>query len=170
MKKIMILVFISSLFLIPGRSYALSCVEPPPPDVAFDKYDAVLIGSVEKIESGKTVKILTIEVEKSFKGVDEKTITISEDLTWGESQENATYLFFLNREGKKWVHPLCSPTTHNTNIAEETFADKEEVTLQAVESTGSESTDTALKVLIAVLLVIAASGVLIKSIKAGKNG
>lgn len=94
MKKLMILVFFTSLFMIPIQSSALSCPEPSPVDVAYDEYDAVLIGTIEDIESNNTNKELTIEVDQSFKGVDKKTVSVFEDITWGESRENGTYLFF----------------------------------------------------------------------------
>lgn len=163
MKKIMILLILSSLFLIPGRSFALSCAEPPPLDIAYDEYDAVLIGSVARIENTDASKTLTIEVQKSYKGVTEKTVTVFEDLTWGESRENATYLFFLNKEGEKWIHPLCSPTTHKTELADELFADKEEITLQDVASSDSASDDNPAPIfLIAALIVLTAAGVWIK--------
>ncbi|WP_422122507.1 hypothetical protein DHX103_11945 [Planococcus sp. X10-3] len=165
MKKVLILVFLTSLFLIPGKSFALSCVEPPPPDVAYDEYDAVLIGKVGNIDSNSTRKKLTIEVEKSFKGVNETTITVTEDVTWGESQENATYLFFLDKEGEKWIHPLCSPTTHNTDLADEYFADKEELTLQDVEAVDGASDNTVIMVLVAIPVVAIIAGVLITLIK-----
>ena len=154
MKKIMLLVFLTSLFLLPKQSFALSCAEPSPPEVAYDEYDAVIIGSVEKIKENNDGKTLTIEIDKSFKGVDKKTITVKEDITWGESQDNASYLFFLNKEGDNWVHPLCSPTTHNTDQADEVFADKEKITLQDVEASESEPLNTGLIILIAVILVI----------------
>lgn len=165
MKKIMVLLILSSFLLVPDRGLALSCAEPSPPDVAFDEYDAVLIGSVAGIENTSENKKLTIDVQKSFKGVDEKTITVSEDITWGESQENATYLFFLDKDGDKWIHPLCSPTTHNTAVADEEFSDKEEITLQEVAASRSDSYNFAPMALIAVLTAITIAGVWIKLTK-----
>ncbi|MFD1032368.1 hypothetical protein [Metaplanococcus flavidus] len=170
MKKILVLVFICSNLLIPSRSFALSCAEPPTMDAAFEEYDAVLIGSVEKVESNDTNRKLTIDVEKSFKGVNETKIAVAEDVTWGESRENATYLFFLDKEGEKWIHPLCSPTIHNTYLADEYFADKEELTLQEVESVDSESDNTVgMVVLFTVLAFLAGAAVLFKAIKQGRN-
>lgn len=134
MKKIIIPVFLLALFLMPNQSLALSCAEPSPVEIAYDEYDAVLVGQVKDINHYNNTKTLIIEVEKSYKGADRKTITVYEDVTWGESRKNATYLFFLNQDGGKWINPLCSPTTHRTELADEAYADKQEVALQEVES------------------------------------
>lgn len=77
----------------------------------------------------------------------------------GESQEGATYLFFLKKENEKWYDPLCSPSTHNTDLADEYFAGQEEITLQEVESFNSESNNTFTIVIVAALLlgILAAS-------------
>lgn len=153
MKSSMFLLFVISFLLIPGQSFALSCVEPPPVDVAADEYDGVIIGSVNGVKSNGGSKELLVSVEKSFKGVNVDKITIYEDPTWGESQEGATYLFFLSKEKEKWLHPLCSPTTHNTDLADEHFADQKEIPLQAVESLNSDSDNTLASVMISALLL-----------------
>jgi hypothetical protein len=132
LKKIWMAIFLFSIILMPNKSFALSCVEPPPPDIAFDEYDAVIIGLMQDIKVNRTNKILTVKVEKSYKGVNEKIITVEEDLDWGESQLDFDYLYFLNKEGTNWVHPLCSPTTNNASIANTYFADKEEIPLEKV--------------------------------------
>lgn len=168
MKRLMILVFFTSLFMVPNQSSALSCSEPSSMDVEYDEYDAVLIGTVVGIESNNTNKKLAIEVSKSFKGVNKKTVTVFEDITWGEIQENGTYLFFLKKDGEKWYHPLCSPTTHNTDLAAEYFAGEEEITLQDVPAVGSATTNTSIIVLTGILLITVLAIVLIKLIK-GRN-
>lgn len=165
MKRLMILAFFTSLFMIPDQSLALSCLEPIPPDVAYDEYDAVLIGTIGNIESNNTNKKLTIEVDQSFKGVDTNTVTVFEDITWGESRENGTYLFFLNKEREKWYHPLCSPTTHNTDLAAEHFADKEEIILKDVPAVAGASTNTIIIVLTGILLIAVIAFISIKSSK-----
>lgn len=166
MKKIMILVFLTSLLLMPNQSFALSCAEPSPIGIAYDEYDAVLVGKVKDINHNNNAKMLTIEVGKSYKGADKKIITVYEDTAWGESQKSATYLFFFNQEGGKWIHPLCSPTTHNTELADEVYADKEEVTLQEVESSGFDSNNTTLIVLISLLVAgVVIAGIWISSSK-----
>lgn len=148
----MILVFLLSLFLMPNQSLALSCAEPSSVEIAYDEYDAVLVGEVKDINHNNNTKMLIIEVGKSYKGVETKTITVYEDITWGESQKNAEYLFFLNLDAGKWIHPLCSPTTHKTELADVAYVDKEEVVLQEVESSGFDSNDTTLIVLMALLV------------------
>ena len=168
MKKLIILVFFTSLFMVPIQSIALSCPEPSSVDFAYDEYDAVLVGTVAGIESNNTNKKLTIEVSKSFKGVNKKTITVFEDITWGESQENGTYLFFLKKDGEKWYHPLCSPTTYNTDLAAEHFADSEEIILKEVPAVAGASTNTVIIVLTGILLIAVIAVISIKSIK-GRN-
>ncbi|MGE7023022.1 hypothetical protein [Solibacillus cecembensis] len=136
MKKIMIAMFLISFFIMPKQSFALSCVEPSPPNIAYEEYDAVIIGTVEKIKEKSEEKILTIKVQKSYKGVDKKIITVKENIMWGESQLNTDYLYFLNKEGENWVHPLCSPTTNNTEIADEFLGDKVGMALHHVDENG----------------------------------
>ncbi|MEG0471868.1 MAG: hypothetical protein RR588_06000 [Solibacillus sp.] len=133
MKKIIMTIFLISLFILPKQSFALKCAEPSPPNIAYEQYDAVIVGTVEKIKEKSGEKILTIKVQKSYKGVDKTNITVIEDITWGESQLNSDYLYYLNKEGGEWVHPLCSPTTNNTAIIDEFFGNKEEITLQHVD-------------------------------------
>lgn len=166
MKKIMIMIFLISLFLLPAQSFALSCAELPSPDVAYDRYEAVIIGTVEDIQERSDEKTLIIEVNKSFKGVNKEIIAVEEDLTWGESQLNAEYLFYLNKEGEEWVHPLCSPTTLNTDIADEFYADKEEIVLEEmaledVEIAESQSKGAIFLTIMTVFFVITAAVFLI---------
>lgn len=134
MKRLLIAVLFLSMFSLPVHSRALSCEEPPPPEIAYDEYDAVIVGTVEEINESTSVKIMTVRVEKSFKGVGRKIITVKEDLTWGQSQLHSSLLFFLNKEGENWVHPLCSPTTADIDLADAVFADKEELALQSAEN------------------------------------
>ncbi|WP_078556250.1 hypothetical protein [Bacillus alkalicellulosilyticus] len=141
MKKIMITIFIICVFLIPKQSYALSCVEPSPPDVAYNEYDAVIIGTVQKIKENNGIKMLTIKVDKSFKGVDKKIIEVEEDFTWGESELNSSYLYFLNENGDNWVLSLCSPTTSNIDAADKYLSDKEAIPLSNVIANENEPSD-----------------------------
>ena len=158
MEKALIALFLISLFLLPKHSLALSCVEPSPPNIAYNEYDAVVIGTVEKIKDRSHLKTLTIRVDKSFKAVDQKVITVKEDGTWGESQLNASYLFYLNKEGGKWVHPLCSSTTGNTDIADEFFADKEEITLENADIAVDDTRGGIVIIFLEIIVVILAIG------------
>lgn len=153
MKKIMSVILLISVFLMPSQVFALSCPEPLAPDLAYEEYDAVIIGSVAKIETNAEEKILTIKVQKSFKGVDKTVITVKEDSTWGESQNGFKYLYYLNEDGANWDHPLCSPTTNDLGIADEFYGDIEEVALQEVEGAEDTSQKTIMAVLIGVMIV-----------------
>lgn len=128
MKKLIITVCLLSVFLIPKQSHALSCIEPPPANIAFERYDAVIIGTVQDIERKNNSLLLTLEVEKSYKGVEDKIIKVYEDVFWGTSVEGTKYLFYLNKEEGKWIHPLCSPTT--TKVENEFFTNKIELDLK----------------------------------------
>lgn len=166
MNKLLISLLAICLFAIPGQTFALSCAEPSPIPVAYDEYDAVLIGSVEEINQQNGVVKLIINVEKSFKGVQDRVITVSEDATWGESQKNAAYLFFLTKENEKWKHPLCSPTIHKTGLADEFFADKQQLVLHDV-NTGASKPDGLLKFIVAAAAIII--GLIIFKIKQTKK-
>ncbi|ATP40082.1 hypothetical protein CSE16_08480 [Solibacillus sp. R5-41] len=165
MKKIMIAMLLISLFIMPKQSLALKCVEPSPPNIAYDEYDAVIIGEVEKIKKKIGGKVLTIKVQKSFKGVDKNIIKVKEDRTWGKSQLNSEYLYFLNKEGENWVNPLCSPTTNDTKIADEFLVDREIITLQNVDSNEDELKRWGLIVFSAALFTIVLVAFFIKKRK-----
>ena len=152
MKRLLIAVLFLSMFSLPAHSLALSCEEPPP-EIAYGEYDAVIIGTVEKISESMSAKTMTVRVEKSFKGVDREIITVKEDLTWGQSQLHSSLLFFLNKEGENWVHPLCSPTTADTDLADTVFADKEELVLQSAEN---NPTGWQLAILLGAILAVSA--------------
>jgi hypothetical protein len=111
MKKVMFLVLMVGMFINPTNSFALSCAELPTMDKSFGEYEAVIAGKVLYVTEENNKKMLDVEIEKSFKGVDSKNIVIEEDLTWGMSEKNNTYLFFLNKVNENWENPLCSPTT-----------------------------------------------------------
>lgn len=134
MNKIMIITLLLALFAFPTQSYALSCEEPPSYKTAFDKYDGVILGKVLTVKDGYKSKELVVEVDKSFKGVQQKYISVREDSEWGNSQVNFSYLFFLNNEAEQWEHPLCSPTTNNIVIASHELGDIEAVQLTMNEN------------------------------------
>lgn len=156
MKRLIFAVLFISIFSLPEHSHALSCEEPSPPEIAYDEYDAVIIGTVEEISESMSAKTMTVNVEKSFKGVNQKIITVKEDLTWGQSQLHSSLLFFLNKEGKDWAHPLCSPTTADMDLAEAVFVDKEELALEEVKIAEYNLIDWRLVFLLGVILVVAA--------------
>ena len=99
-----------ALFVNPIQSSALSCAESPPFEQSFNDFDAVISGKVLKVITQKEKKYLSVEVERSFKGINSKNIVVKEDITWGTSVVDETYLFFLNKNDKEWENQLCSPT------------------------------------------------------------
>jgi hypothetical protein len=110
MKKIMMFVLLFGVFLNPTQSFALSCAELPSLEESFKSFDGVIKAKVIEEKSNESTKLLKLEVEKSFKGVDQKYVTIKEDKTWGTSTLGETYLYFLNENEGEWENPLCSPT------------------------------------------------------------
>jgi hypothetical protein len=136
MKKIyLIILFVLLMVFLPfQKAYALSCVEPPPPEIAIHEYDVVVIATVTEVKdttsrffgnrydlgSGALVKA---NVSLSFKGYDNNTITFNEDLQWGESKVGREYLLFLNKKGDGYVSPLCSPTTETAGLNMDTLVE-----------------------------------------------
>ncbi|MCM3785981.1 hypothetical protein M3231_23705 [Neobacillus mesonae] len=74
---------------------------------------------MDKVKKHKNHIELQITVSESFKGITEKNITVSEDMTWGTSKVGESYLFFLMRQENGWHNQLCSPTTTLNNANEE---------------------------------------------------
>ncbi len=147
MRKIyFVALFVLMMTLLPfQKAFALSCVQPPPPEIAFHEYDVVVIGTVTKIKDtiflgygydlGKGA-VVEADVSLSLKGYNSNKITFSEDLHWGESQVGTEYLLFLNKKGDGFESPLCSPTTETAGLDMDTLV--ENLTAEAT-STGNET-------------------------------
>lgn len=111
----LICILLLSLFYFNNVS-ALSCASPLPINESFQHYEGIIIGNVVEIEKEKEEKILTVKVQKSLKGINEEVLIIKEDMMWGESMENETYIFYLQKnKSNDWSNPLCSPTSSLTN-------------------------------------------------------
>ena len=133
MKKIYIAIFVLLMSLIPiQKSYALSCIQPPPPEVAIHQYDVVVIATVTKVKetisslfgSGYDLgngTLVEADVSLSFKGYSDNIITFTEDIQWGESKVGTEYLLFLNKKGEGYESPLCSPTIRTPAFDKETL-------------------------------------------------
>ena len=135
MKKIYIAIFVLLMsFLSIQKSYALSCIQPPPPEVAIHQYDVVVIATVMQVKDmtsgffGKgydldSGSLVEANVSLSFKGYNYNIITFTEDLQWGESKVGREYLLFLNKKGDGYVSPLCSPTTETAGLNMDTLVE-----------------------------------------------
>ncbi|MCM3749711.1 hypothetical protein M3223_20370 [Paenibacillus pasadenensis] len=131
MKKLVLLLTMFLVFFSTFPSsqvYALSCEEIPSKERAYQKYDGIIVGVVEKIDSNfifknESSRKVKLTVKQSYKGVRERTITIDEDPSWGRLIESGSigkeYLVFLKRENEKWINPLCSPTRPVAEAKEE---------------------------------------------------
>lgn len=129
MKYLLSLVLLTSLFMYPNQSFALSCAELPPMEDSFDNFDAIIAAKVISIKQSNNTKKLEVETVKSFKRIDSKNLTIKEDFTWGTSEIGKTYLFFLNEDAFLWENPLCSPTTLYDSVKNEPVLQGKEITL-----------------------------------------
>ncbi|MCL6460209.1 MAG: hypothetical protein K6T85_19640 [Gorillibacterium sp.] len=139
----LILVF-SCSFFYPKGALALSCAELPTVELAYDKYDAVIIGQVEDVVRNKISNEIKINVLNSFKGIEERKIALAEDITWGAldgpSIKGRTYLFFLRKQNNEWENPLCSPTKLSFDATDEelSFLQNKEIPLKT-ESVSTQS-------------------------------
>ena len=145
-----VLIFVLLLSFLPfQKTFALSCIEPPPPEVAFHEYDVVVIATVTSMKSPLffDTKLIEADVSLSLKGYNGNTITFAEDKMWGTSHIGTEYLLFLNKNGDRLESPLCSPTTETVGLdrdnliktlAAEANTIQEENTLAAEASTIQE--------------------------------
>lgn len=125
MKKIipiaMLFLFLNQFYL--ADTYALSCVEMPPIEKAYEKYDAIIVGHVDKVIRHKDRNEVKITISRSFKGIKQDNIAVDENITWGAlngpSEVGEDYLFFLKSEEGRWSNPLCAPTMKIAEASEQ---------------------------------------------------
>lgn len=134
MKKIGLLVLVI-LLAYPVPASALSCVELPTIEQAYQRYDGVVVGEVLEIGRKGDANEVKLKVLQSFKGVEDQTLLMEENITWGAlngpSEKGEAYLFFLQKQQDGWEHPLCSPTKKTAEAANELdFLKDKEIQLQ----------------------------------------
>ena len=145
MKKIVLLLIVM-LLAYPVSASALSCVEMPGIEQAYQSYDGIVVGEVLGISRKGDANEVRLKVLQSFKGVEEQTLLVEENVMWGAlngpSEKGEEYLFFLQKQPDGWEHPLCSPTQKTAAAADELdfLADKE-IQLQSAPASqeGSEA-------------------------------
>lgn len=108
----------TALILLPGTSFALSCV--PDSQTPAERYagaDGVFIGRVVAEENN----LHTVEVEKVWKGVGKPTVTVRSDPTWGTRLSvGEKYLFFAAKgQEADFDLPLCSENVFEMSNAYE---------------------------------------------------
>lgn len=126
------------MLLIPMNAQtadALSCAMIPTIEEAYSKYDGVIQGRVEEVTRQGQENHVTIQVLKSYKGIDSRSVTVSENVTWGAmdgpSEVSEEYLFYLKKQGDTWEHPLCAPTKKAAYVLEEqSFLSGKEIALE----------------------------------------
>lgn len=126
MKRVLAAMLIIGLLisLCPVHVSALSCAELPTMGSGISKYDGVIIARVDKVAEQRDSNLITLTVERSFKGITQEKLKITENKTWGSlwgpSEVGSTYLFFLNQgEAATWENPLCSPTKLVSEVTSE---------------------------------------------------
>jgi len=117
------LLLILFLMLLPSQAFALSCVEIPTKEAAYEKYDGIIIGKVKEVVRKKEHNEVKLEVVKSYKAIDQTLLSVNENITWGAlsgpSEVGEQYLFFLKKEGTEWENPLCAPSNKVSESANE---------------------------------------------------
>lgn len=137
MKKALIAVIVCVFFIqwSPTNIHALSCEEIPSVEAAYEKYDGIVVGRVDKVTQHGSRNEAQLTVTTSFKGVKTDRISIIEDSTWGAlsgpSKIGEVYVFFLKKNGSQWENPLCSPTVKMVDAAEHLeYLNGKEIALQ----------------------------------------
>lgn len=135
MLRAALLALLIMLFLPAGSSLALSCAELPTVEQAYDHYDGIVIGHVDKVSrSNDDSNEIHITVKRSFKAITERSLILKENITWGAlngpSETGKDYLFYLKKTDGEWENPLCSPSTViSSNSAGPEYLQNKEITL-----------------------------------------
>ncbi|MFD2118060.1 hypothetical protein ACFSTH_01560 [Paenibacillus yanchengensis] len=163
------IVLIGTLFYAPQVS-ALSCAEFTKIEEAYDRYEAIIVGTVKKVDRKKTYNSVTIDIERSFKSLTERQIQVREDIKWGSvkigpSQVGESYLYFLNDQGGYWENSVCSHSQKLADVSssELQYLDEKEIPLFSlpneefqleVSSTGETITWTVATIMVILLLLV----------------
>lgn len=136
MLRAALLALLIMLFLPAGSSLALSCAQLPTVEQAYDHYDGIVIGHVDKMSPSDdgTSNELHITVKRSFKTITERSLILKENITWGAlngpSETGKDYLFYLKQTDGQWENPLCSPSAViSSNAAGPEYLQDKEITL-----------------------------------------
>lgn len=125
MKRLFLLMLMSVLFVVvqPTNTFALSCATLLGVEEAYEKYDGVVVGQVDDVVQKTNNNEVELTVMQSFKGVEDATLTVKENITWGalmgSSEVGEKYLFFLSQTDGEWENPLCAPTVKVAGAAAE---------------------------------------------------
>lgn len=143
-----LLVVILFLFVNPPNAMALSCVAAPAIEEAYEKYDGIITASVEDVIRKKENNQIKLKVIRSFKGIEEASVLVSENMTWGAldgpSEIGEQYLFFLRQKEGVWENPLCSPSLKVADASDKIdYLQAKEIILKATASPTITPTPTA---------------------------
>ncbi|MNB76988.1 hypothetical protein D3C75_236630 [compost metagenome] len=148
MRRAALLALLIILFLPAGRSSALSCAEFQTVEQAYDYYDGIVIGQVDKVSRSNddSSNEIHVTVKRSFKTITERSLILKENITWGAlngpSETGKDYLFYLKQTDGEWENPLCSPSAliSSDSAAPEYLQNKEIALLPAPQPPGDNST------------------------------
>jgi len=126
----------------PADGHALKCKALPSSEVKYEKYDGIILAQVEDIVQTAEYRQVGLKVLKSYKGIDDRTVTIYEDVDWGPSNVGEENLYFLLQTDRGWENPRCSPTDRADYAGEELeFLSDKELPLQPVPAPITETAD-----------------------------
>ena len=121
MKRITFLLFLVMAFYPFQKTAALSCLKPPPPEVAVHEYDVVVLATiVDKIIdeniSLEGYNFVKAEVSHSIKGYNQKLISFNEHKMWVNSKVGLEYLLFLYKADDGYLLPGCGSTSKTAGL------------------------------------------------------
>ncbi|AIF45248.1 hypothetical protein X953_05965 [Virgibacillus sp. SK37] len=127
-----LIIFIFTLFQLPGISHACSCLEPGAPKEEFKHSSAVFTGKViERIDKNENNLIqssadqiaVVFKVDKTWKGINETEVIVyteRDSASCGfEFKLNNSYLVYATKKDNKLHVSLCSRTTTLTEAAQD---------------------------------------------------
>ncbi|BFT75689.1 hypothetical protein [Paenibacillus sp. P36] len=170
--RMLIIILVVWTAFVPAHAFALSCAMPPSIEKSYELYDAVIVANVDQVITKRNSKELKLTVLTSFKGMEDRNISVAEDFTWGTSERGKSYLFFLKKKEGDWENPLCSPTKPVENAVQElSFLQSKEIPLKAAVVKETVPTHWVLPItLMCVLSAVIYAGVRFTKWRNGKNG
>ncbi|MOA05000.1 hypothetical protein D3C78_1245790 [compost metagenome] len=148
MRKMLMLAFMLLIMnqMNPTEAHALSCAEMPSVQEAYDQYDGIVVGRVDKVIFKQESNEVRLAISKSYKGIDQQSLSVEENPTWGAlwgpSEVGEEYLFFLQQTDGGWENPLCSPSMKTASASKELgFLKDKEIPIQEAKEPSELSAD-----------------------------
>jgi hypothetical protein len=122
MKTILFAIFLSLIMVQPAQ--ALSCVQPPPPEVEFERTKIVFTGRPIEVQYAdpndpRSKNFAKFQVHKLYKGHLQKEVLVETEGIWGiKFQMDTDYLVYLDQTNPYQVS-LCKTGTMELSQAGE---------------------------------------------------